>query len=307
MQHFPMKVRLAFLVLAGALAPSAGVAAAQERGATLASHEDVRRACTDAERDGPRKLHAVTVPRGAFSFAHYDDEDGFLAIDTRRNLRVLGGAVELLPAGMEPIGFVVGPERARAMRSNASALSLRVGFFLGFDNPTRTLCMIRPAVGVTIVRMDVAFLELVDGRGRVIAREDTDRLRAWLDDVEREEIAGEGPRGALLAASRGDGSGVTPDSWQRAFAAANQGPVARALATCHEAGVARGASDGEVFVRVVVDGRTGAIASTEVELSTLGDDEEAACVARVVSRVQLTPEPTAGPHATLSVPVRLRR
>src|SRR5690606_35920439 len=93
---------------------------------------------------------------------------------------------------------VASPERARALRQHARGL--RVGFFLGFDGVGQS-CVIRPAVGVTLVRAELAFVELVDGEGEVLAREDSERLRAWLDDEEQDAIAGEGPRAEVSEVS----------------------------------------------------------------------------------------------------------
>ena len=39
--------------------------------------------------------------------------------------------------------------------------------------------------------------------GRVVAREDMDRLRAWLDDEEQDTLPGEGPRAAVVAIAVG--------------------------------------------------------------------------------------------------------
>ena len=57
--------------------------------------------------------------------------------------------------------------------------------------------MVRSAHAVTIVRADLAFAELVS-EGRALARTETDRLRAWLDDQEGLAVPGEGPRGVAL-------------------------------------------------------------------------------------------------------------
>jgi len=282
-------------------------AGAQDRPARLESLRDLQGACRRAEGEGPRELNVVSFGGGRWSFGRYDGRDGFLPINTRQNLRAFRGAAELFPAGMEEVGFVVGAERAAELRRRASGLTLRVAFFLGFDNSRRTMCLVRPAVGVTTVRMDVAYLELVGRGGRIVARQDTDRLRAWLDDAERDGVPGEGPRGAIGAATRGDGAGIAPESWQQAIAAENRGPVARALGRCHTAGIERGASDGSVVVRVEVDGRSGRVSGAEVELSSIGDDQAAACVAQALSRIAFPPEAAMGGRVVLSMPVRLVR
>jgi len=251
------------------------------------SGAEMRAACRAAVTEGPRTLHVVTLDDWSFApeSGVYDD---FLPIDTRRNLRVFGGEVELLPAGLEPIGFFASAERMAALRAVARRGGvLRIGFFLGFDNHHGTVCLVRPGVAVTTVRMDVAFVELLDAGGGVVARDDTERLRAWMDDVERDGVPGEGPRGAFGRATLASGPGGLPDDWQRAIERANDGAGRRALARCHRQGRARGAArEGRVVLRLDVDGRSGRVADAEVALSSVGDDQEAACIA-VVARTAL--------------------
>jgi hypothetical protein len=292
----------AFIVASFAAPP---IAFGQASAVRLETQSDVQRACRRAETQEPRELYVVTFAASSWRFGAYDADDGFLAVDTGRNLRAFRGSVELFPSRMEPVGFIVGEERAATLTRRATGLSLRVGFFLGFDDRNRTMCLLRPAVGVTTVSMDVAYLELVGQNRRVVARRDTDRLRAWLDDAERDAIPGEGPRGAIGAATRGDGAGIAPEAWQQAIAAQNRGGIARALGRCHAGGLRRGASDGTVVVRVQVDARAGRIGHSEVELSSIGDDETAECVARAVSQLELAPDSTLGARVVLSLPVRL--
>jgi hypothetical protein len=293
------------IAIAAPLFPSP--ASAQRDAQRLESLRDLQGACRRAEGEGPRELLVVAFPGGSWSFGRYEARDGFLSIDTRRNLRAFGGGAELFPSGMEEVGFIVTEERAEELRRRASGLTLKVAFFLGFDNSTRTLCLVRPAVGVTTVRMDVAYLELTGRRNRVVARQDTDRLRAWMDDAERDAIPGEGPRGAVGAATRSDGAGIAPESWQQVIAAENRGGTARALGRCHAQGIRRGASDGTIVVRVQVDPRSGHIGGSEVELSSVGDDRTAACVARALSRITFPPDASLGSRVVLSLPVRLVR
>lgn len=300
-----MVVRMSVLVLACALAAGAASRAeASERGRALENVRQLHRACREAEQPGRRTLYSVVIPPRSYRLGPLDDE-GFLPIDTRRNLRAFDGAAQLFPSSMESIGFIAGRARARelidAVRQGAP---LRIGFFLGFDNPDRSPCLLRPAA-VTTVRMDVAYVELLRRDGRVLAREDTERLRAWIDDRAIDAVPGRGPRGVLGAASR-VGAGIAPEPWQRALAAANQGAVHDAIGACHAAGVTRGASaEGQVVVRLAVDGRSGAVRESEVELSSIGDDEEASCIAQAIGRHLRLPPSTEGGTIALSVPVRL--
>lgn len=234
-------------------------------------------ACRDAERTGPRELYVVEVRR--WRFGEYDREHGVLVVDTRRNLRVLGGAAEILPTGLETIGFVANRTRARELREREGS-RLRLGFFLGFDGHGQP-CVIRPAVSVTLVRADLAFVEMLDERGRVVAREDTERLRAWQDDAERDAIPGEGPRGRVEA---GDLPGPLQATLSREATRA-------ALARCHVAAVERGANpEARVVVRVEPE-------EARVAISSLGDEEGDACVLDVVRGAL-------GAGASALVPVR---
>jgi hypothetical protein len=249
-----------------------------------------------------------------------DADVGTLFVDTRTNLRALGGRVALMPAGLEPIGFRVTRARGRQLEAaRRDGAILRVGFFLGQDDRDRTLCIVRPAGGQTLVRAEVAFAEIVRPDGSVVAREDTERLRALEDDDAPQSIPGAGPRARIDApyALRG----AAPDAWRQALVAAGQpgAPVARALAACHAEGVGRGAAEhSRVVVRLVVT-RAGAVRRAEVELSDNGDEAEAQCVARAIGAVSLpalgaaawgqtaatAPSGGSDGEIVLSVPVRL--
>jgi hypothetical protein len=278
--------------------------AAAQDATLLRSLRDLQDACTDSQGTGPRELFAVDVESRSWSFGAW--EEGVLPIASQRNLRAYRGAAELFSAGFETFGFVTNRGRARELqRARQRGATLRVGFFLGFDNPYRTLCLVRPAAGVTTVRMDIAFVELSDAEGRVIAREDTERMRAWLDDQDTSTLPGRGPRGAvgrpLVHAGRSD----VPDAWARAYERAGQGDLGTTIARCHAAGVARGANDeGDVVVRLTVDARSGAVVEHAVELADIGDAEEAECIERAVAGVRLSPD-SAGGTVLLSVPVQL--
>ncbi|MFO0693507.1 MAG: hypothetical protein U0230_08125 [Polyangiales bacterium] len=282
-----------------------GVASAEVREVRIASLEAMRAACAESQQDGPRRLYSAVVPSGSWRFAAYDPEEGFLVVDTRRNLRTLGGSVELIPARLEPIGFVASEERADVLveQSRQLALSLRVGFFLGFDSPSRTMCVLRSNVGVTTARIDVAYVELVDAEGRVYAREESERLRAYSDDAERNAVPGEGPRAAIGEARvvRGAAFGAPQ---RRAFADA-QGTIRGAVGACYAAAVQRGAShEAQLVVRLTVDAAAGTIQQVETEISSLGDAQGNACIGEAFRGLRL-PAAAAGPATVVEVPVRL--
>lgn len=285
------------------LAPALPARADGER--ALADLEAVRQACATAEQRAQRELLVVEVEPG-WSFGALTEE-GFLPVEANRNFRMVGDRVELFASRLEPIGLVATEERAEQLEAaRARGARLRVGFFLGFDEPDRTACLIRSRHATSTVRMDVAFLELLAEDGSLIAREDTNRYRAWQDDAERDAVPGEGPRAALGAPTVP--SGTVPETWERGVAAASSGPIGRALSTCHRDGVARGAeASGRVIVRLRVDGRTGRVVESEVAVSNVGDTEDAECMATTLR--QLTLPPGTGEMGTrvvdLQVPVRV--
>ena len=264
----------------------------------LTNFDAVQAACRASEGGVNAELYSVLLD-SPWRFGPGDEE--FLPVDTARNLRAFSGAVQLLPSHMEEIGFVANDERAATLEAARSqGAALRVGFFLGFDDPERSSCLLRPRAAVTMVRMDVAFLELIGADGAVIAREDTERYRSWHDDAERTAIPGTGPRARVEAATLGGSPG--PETWQRALAAAATGALGTALATCHRDGIARGAeAESTIRVRLTVEGRTGHVTDSGVEIANVGDTDEITCIEAALQHVELG----AGPAEVLSRTVEL--
>ncbi len=235
----------------------------------------VHAACRASEGGVNAELYSVIID-APWRFGDADVD--FLPVDTARNLRAFRGSVQLLPSRMEQIGFVASEERAATLEAaRTQGAALRVGFFLGFDDPERSSCLVRPRQAVTTVRMDVAYLELVGADGAVIARDDTERFRSWQDDAERTVIPGAGPRARVEVANIG--GTPAPDPWQRAIATAATGTLGSALATCHREGIARGAEpEATIRVRLTVDGRTGHVTGSGVEIANVGDTDEIECI-----------------------------
>jgi len=276
----------------------------------------VQRACRAASGPGARMLYAVDVAANQWRFgglqlnevASSDASEvtvadgGTLFVDTQHNLRIVGGRAELVPAGLEAVGFTVSRERARLLeQARAGGATLRIGFFLGMDGRDGTLCVVRSAAAVSLVRAEIAFLEMLDD-GRVVAREDTERLRAVRDDVD-----GAPAEGPFATIGTPYGTSV-PANWETALVAAPRGAVGRTLAACHAAGLARGAAtDGSVVVRLEASTRSGAVRNAELEIAANDDEEEAACLVRALRAVSLPAlaEGREDRTVVLSVPVRL--
>ncbi|MEM1417769.1 MAG: hypothetical protein AAGH15_22915 [Myxococcota bacterium] len=251
-----MKRVALFLVLAAA-AP----AGAQDGERVLTDVQALHAACREAEGAGRRQLYVVTVD--AYRLAEFDENLGGLPVDLRRNLPAFGGAAELFPKGLEPIVFRGGEERATALREAAAAgAALRLGFFLRFDGRGRP-CLVRAAVSVSTVRMDLAFLELIDGEGQVVAREDTERLRAWRDDMQRDGLA-DGPPASLRVL---EGPGAA-DLQTLA--------VREALSACRPGGD----EPGPLVLRFRLE--AGRVTDVAPALDATGDDQVAACVTRAL-------------------------
>lgn len=227
----------------------------------------VHDACRDAEGEGTRELYTLSIARFRFERPDPDrdrDAPGRLSVDTSRNLRALRGAVEVYSAEFEPIRFATRGDREEELRTEGH--TLRVGFFLGFDGEGQS-CVVRAAAGVTTVRMDLAFAELLDAEGRVLAREDTERLRAWAQD--REEQA------PVLVG--------TPSVRQGDVAIHRATESVRAaIAACHAEAVGRGRpADAHLNARLTVN--EGRVSRSEVELSSLRDRRASQCIANALA------------------------
>jgi hypothetical protein len=165
--------------------------------------------------------------------------------------------------------------------------------------------VVRNEHAVTIVRADLAYAELVSARGARLARVETDRLRAWSDDLGAAGIPGHGPRGAVGQASF-DNAQAPPEAWQSVFAA---DAVRTNIAQCHAEGIQHGAAaEAEVVVRMNIETRTGHVRRADVAISSLGNDAESECIARALGTAGPLPPAPVGwraPVVDLSVPVRL--
>ena len=287
------------LALAILVAPSAAMA----DGRALTSIDAVHAACEQATEGGDPQLFVIEVEPGWRLSSH---EDG-VSIGGRRRLRAFDGHVSILLTGFEPIDFDAPEGGAASLRQQVEqGARLRLGFFLGFDNSRRQPCLVRNAHAVTIVRADVAFAEILDGQRR-LARSEHDRFRAWSDDHETYRVPGDGPRGAVGNARFSNGT-EAPANWQTALRAE---ATRQRISRCHAEGVGRGAADeGQVVVRLNVETRTGRVRRADVALSSVGDGDEAECIARAVgSSATLPPGPSdwRAEVVDLAVPVRLAR
>lgn len=292
----PLVVLLTFLSLA--LSTSAHAL----DGTPITTLDALHEACNSARADGPRTLWVVTVASGRWHFAASPSDGARLVVDTRHNLPILGGAAALMPAFLERLSLPAeGGRAAELSRAASEGASLRIGFFLGMDDRAATMCVLRPAAGVTMVRAEIAYIEVLSAEGEMLAREDTERMRAVRQDEAVAPVTG-GARAIVDAPSAEDGSAV-PQSWTDALRAAGRGTLAAQLARCH---TGHGAVD--VVVRLMVGARTGAVRSAEVELAAGAAERESHCVAQTLAAGVALPAGDARARedheVPLSVPVR---
>jgi hypothetical protein len=140
-----------------------------------------------------------------------------------------------------------------------------------------------------------------------LAREDTERLRAYLDDPERRSVPGEGPRAFFEEPAVVSGARQLPASWRASLVGSPSGDLGSLTARCYEEALGRGAErDARVLLRLSVDAATGRVTGSDVELTTLGDTAGARCVARALAEgLSLSALPGAAGAIELRLPVRL--
>jgi hypothetical protein len=245
-------------------------------------------------------LLEVEVGATSFSFTEYDFEGETLAVDTERNLRLWGGRMSFYPSGGDALAFPLAPDRAREIveRLRRREIRLRIGFLLGHDDPDADPCLLRPGVP-PIVKADIAYVELVDAGGRVLAREDTPRL------ADSHSLASP-PAGAAGVTVTIAPPTVTGD---RALAAAVEaqlaGDGAARLVAAIQACVRAEGPVGTVVVDLTLDG-AGHASDVSLSVDSLHEDAMSACVRDAVANWSF---PTGSRHARahVSVPVMITR
>lgn len=270
-------------------------------GLRLSERHHLISACEVAEQPGPRRLYRVDVPPGAFVLE--DGEDGQLVLPVRRALRVVRGQVEIFPSHMTPWHLSTDPGTARRVRRAASTGGhLRVGFFLGFDEHRKQVCVIRPQSGVTTVRADLAYIDVVSANGALVMRESTERLRAWLDDRPSATEGGTtGPSVRLMYATvAGQGKDTEASAaWLGVLRTQVVLPAQSCLRSAQDARLPRELT---VIVQWPVE-RTGRPGAPTVQLSDLGEGRLDACVRDAIASATFTAEPA---MADAALKVRLR-
>ncbi len=292
------------LVVGAALGACGARASAQSQDLGLPDLAAMHAACHAADDAGEHdRLYSIVLDSPTTLVPREGDVEGevLYTIPDARSLRAFGGSVQIVPSHLETIAFVANAERARTLEvARARGARVRLGFFLGFDEPERRSCLVRASQAVTAVRADVAFIELLDAEGGVIAREDHDRLRAWSDDPDRN--AASEPEATMGAPTTS--SGPVAEPWTRALRAP---AISRQLLACHVAGVTRGAArEAMLIVRLRVEARTGRVEEAVVEVGNVGDEEENACLVRAVRGTELPGLSNATGSVDVRVPVRLR-
>jgi hypothetical protein len=245
-------------------------------------------------------LLEVEVPANAFAFEEYDFDGESLSVDTERNLRLWGGRIDLFPSGGDALAFPLAPDRARDVveRHRRREVKLRIGFLLGHDDPDADPCLLRPGVP-PIVKADVAYMELADVAGHVLAREDTARL------ADAHTLAPDTSGAAASVRVTVAPPTITGD---RAVAAAVEadfaGGASERLAAAIQPCVRADGPVGTVVVDLALEG--GHASDVRIEVDSLHEDTMSACIRDAVAAWAF---PAAGHHARarVSVPVMITR
>lgn len=150
-------------------------------GTYVASLGELASACERHERLGAdeNELLVVDFP------AELSRGDDGVWLDTARNLRAFRGSAEFLPRDLEALVLPANGDFAAEL--TAEAQTVRVGFFLDFDRRGQA-CLLRSASAVSVIRFDWAFVEIYSESGVLLARQDTELLRAFEERGEMPEL-----------------------------------------------------------------------------------------------------------------------
>jgi hypothetical protein len=258
---------------------------AVRRGQARARHDEERLRALET-------VYKVEVPAAAYGFREYEPDEGILAIDTRHNFRLFGGRVDLYATSNEGIEFELAADQAATHVSahRAGRQKLRLGFLLAFDDPDSDPCLIRPAASFT-VRADLAYAELVDAGGRVVARMTTERL----DEVVPDAGEIDAPGAAQSPPPAGQVT-VTPptitgdprrrgaiDQWVSTEGGAAIGAL---LEPCRVVGARSGRVVGSLAIAMDVEA-SGAPANLRVEVDSMSNEVLSACVLEKLGTLRL--------------------
>ena len=245
-----------------------------------------------------RQLNVVALPSTQFRFIEYDEDRSELEIDTRRNLRAFGGDVELFPAGFA--GLRVTPADARRLvdLQRRGQLSLRIAFVLGAGTSDRPCFAVSRPGAPTVVRIEVAYLELVGAEGRVLARKDTERYEDLVEELRAARALGAGPSVVI------SGPTVSGDTAVAAvFAGEAARPIQRSLLDCYRQGLRLNARlQGALVVAIEIQS-SGQVRSARLEVDSLGDAATSGCILAALRAVPM-PRRRRG-ETRVSVPILL--
>lgn len=255
------------------------------RGQARARHDEARLRALET-------VYKVEVPAAAYGFGEYDPDEGILAVDTRRNFRLFDGRVELYATGNEGVAFELAADRAAALVAGhrGGRQKLRLGFLIAFDEPESEPCLIRPAGSFT-VRADLAYAELVDAGGRVVARMTTERLDEVVPDAGDLDTPGAGqsppPAGQVTVTP----PTITGDPRRRGaidqwVSSEGSGAIAALLEPCRVLGARSGRVVGSLAIAMDVEA-SGAPANLRVEVDSMSNEALSACVLEKLGTLRL--------------------
>ena len=257
---------------------------AVEQARAVESHAQARQAAMAAS-------YVTTIPAAGFAFRGYELGERRLILDTNRGL-VLGDGAELLMSSKEPApGFALSPDSADHILAQTAAgkVGLRLVFRPAGSELRPDACMWLGGGRVVKMETELVGSALVAVDGTVLSRGDTGE---YADPSIAAPVRS--PRVRVRKPRTSDGREVPANT------AAVLALLAEAARPCYERTLSvRPALRGTLVLAVRI-GSGGRVEGPHVEMSSLGDDALASCVAAAAAKVVIG---GANPGQRFSVPL----
>jgi hypothetical protein len=246
-----------------------GSAVEQERAATRRAQE---------RHDILKSRFVALIPSTGFSFGTYDMESHRLLLDNGRQLS-LGDGAELIPVPQDPIpGFAVSPELAdRLLAQRTSArLSLRAHFRIAGSQIRKDPCAWISGGHVVRMEIDLIGTALLAPDGTILARGDTGEFAdgSLAMPVKKPRITLQTPRSI-------DGKEAPAPT------IATLATLTETALPCYTSVLAKEPGLRGTLVLGFRVGISGQVESPHTEMSSLGNDELARCVAGKASQLKI--------------------
>ena len=245
----------------------------------------------EARKEALGRLYKVQVPSQGFSFGAYDAKEHKLAIDFRRPLRALYGAVTVAIPSDTSLLLPMSPEAAQSALAAHNARAATLDLFFVLDEGAGAPCAGSAAADVYTVSGEAVAAALHDGMGTLLARAETPRA-----DAHRALLGGySGVPTVSIGAVQTD-EGMDPVRIAQRLQSVTE-PVRR----CYEARLTQQPSASGVVVLGVAVGGSGAVESVDFIADALGDPMLRECVESAFSKTRFE-----GVKGLFRVPVELK-